>query len=286
MITTVSTRLGRLKRILVALDASEQSLTALETAATLAQAMQGELTGLFVEDAELLTLAKLPYSTEVRHAGAEIHHLDMPKLEKEIAERSVYARQALERTGSDRQLRWRFRCVRGNVHREIAAAAGDVDLICIGHRVGSGYAKSRMGGMAQLVLENNAPVLIAGSPNRPFIGSVAVVFDGTEHARDDIQNAASIALILKSDLVLLLTDAATEDPSEMLNWANSISGQDVNISVMEIKGGHQFSSVGSSLEGPVGLIVCGIDKKGSIPGWLEYLTEVHGCPLLLLPRNH
>ena len=59
MITTVNARLGRLKRILVALDASEQSLTALETAATLAQAMQGELTGLFVEDAELLTLKAL-----------------------------------------------------------------------------------------------------------------------------------------------------------------------------------------------------------------------------------
>lgn len=286
MITTVSSRLGRLKHILVALDASEQSLTALEAAATLAQAMQGELTGLFIEDAELLTLAKLPYSTEVRHAGAEIHHLDMSRLEKELAERSVSARQALERTGSERDLLWRFRCVRGNVHREIAAAACDVDLICIGRRIGSGYTKSRMGGMAQLVLENSAPILIAGSANRPFIGSIAVVFDGSDNAKDCIRNAVSIAHKLKSDLVILLTDAATQDPTETLQWAGSISDQDVNIGAVEIKGGQQFSSIGSSVEGPIGLIVCSIDEKGSVPGWLEYLTEIHDCPLLLLPRNH
>lgn len=286
MITTVSSRLGRLKRILVALDASEQSLTALETAAALAQAMQGELTGLFVEDADLLTLAQLPYSTEVRHAGAEIHHLDVPKLEREIAERSVHARRAMERTGSERELRWRFRCVRGNVHREIAAASGDVDLICIGRRIRSGYAKSQMGSMAKVVLENDAPVLISGSANRPFIGSVVAVFDGTDNTKDYLQNAASIAHRLKSDLVLLLTDAAREAPSEILDWANTISDQDVHIDIVEIKEGHQFSSAGSPLGGPIGLIICGIDEKGSIPGWLAYLSEVHGCPLLLLPRKH
>jgi hypothetical protein len=74
----------------------------------------------------------------------------------------------------------------------------------------------------------------------------------------------------------------TEPPK----WANSISGQDVNIDVVEVKRGHQISSAGSSVEGPFGLIVCGIDEKVSISGWLEHLTEVHGCPLLLLPRNH
>ena len=51
-----------LARILVALDASASGRAALAGAAALAAELQAELLGLFVEDANLLRLASLPFS--------------------------------------------------------------------------------------------------------------------------------------------------------------------------------------------------------------------------------
>lgn len=278
-----SRKLARLERILVALDASEQSLTALETAAVLAQAMKSELTGLFVEDAELLTLAELPFTSEVRQAGAQVHRLDVAQMETEIAKRMLSARQALERTGARRHLRWRFHSVRGNVHREVAAAASEVDLLCIGCRSGSGYLKSRIGGMALRALQSNAPVLIAGSVDRAFSGPVAVVFDGSDAAMSCADLAVATARQLKSDLVILATQSAKVDLPALQHWIDTTVSEDVNCSITAVKGDDPLPLLKSAVAGRFGLIVCGVDEDGSVPSWLEHLTEGHGCPLLLVP---
>ncbi len=57
------------RRILVGLDASRQSLQALETAALWAAEMSAELMGLFVEDAGLLDIAALPVSPRASHSA-------------------------------------------------------------------------------------------------------------------------------------------------------------------------------------------------------------------------
>jgi len=285
MIANHSRNWARVERILVALDASEQSLTALDTAAALAQAMKSELTGLFVEDAELLTLAELPFSTEVRHAGAQLHRLDAAEMEKEISNRLMSARQALERTGAQRQLRWRFHSVRGNVHREVAAAASHVDLLCIGCRSGSGYLKSRIGGTALRALQSNAPVLIAGSVKRPLSGPVAVIFDGSDDAKDCAGLAVATARQLKGDLVFLVTGPASDELSAVQHWIDTTVAQDVHCSITAVKGDDPLPVLKSAAEGRFGLIVCGMGEDGSVPSWLEHLTEVHGCALLLVPRR-
>ena len=56
----------KIQRILVALDASTDSLAALDAAAKLAQCLQAELVGLFVEDVNLLYMAGLPFTRELR----------------------------------------------------------------------------------------------------------------------------------------------------------------------------------------------------------------------------
>ncbi|MBK7177644.1 MAG: universal stress protein [Chloroflexi bacterium] len=57
----------KIQRILVALDASPHSLAALEAAIDLAERLDAELQGLFVEDINLLRLAQLPFARELRY---------------------------------------------------------------------------------------------------------------------------------------------------------------------------------------------------------------------------
>jgi len=54
-----------IRRILVAMDTLSDNQAVLESAAELAAQLEAELTGLFVEDTDLLQAAELPVSLEV-----------------------------------------------------------------------------------------------------------------------------------------------------------------------------------------------------------------------------
>ncbi len=56
---------AEIRRVLLPLDVSRDSLTALEIASNLAAALGGEVSGLFIEDTELLTAGSLPFAREV-----------------------------------------------------------------------------------------------------------------------------------------------------------------------------------------------------------------------------
>ena len=59
-------------RVLVAVDASAASLLALELAADLAAALRASLTGLYVEEEDLLHAAGLPFARRVRAQSGEL----------------------------------------------------------------------------------------------------------------------------------------------------------------------------------------------------------------------
>ena len=72
------------RRILVALDASQHSLAALEAASELAEALKAELVGIFVEDVNLLNLAGLPFVREVGYPSGAARPLDSPSMERAL----------------------------------------------------------------------------------------------------------------------------------------------------------------------------------------------------------
>ena len=86
------------ERILVALDASPQSVAALRAAAELAALMEAELEGLFIEDINLLHLCGLPFSHEIGSYTAKRRQLDNLALERQL--RGL----ATERRDADRVL--------------------------------------------------------------------------------------------------------------------------------------------------------------------------------------
>ena len=140
-------------RILVALDSSRASLTALESAALLAEAMQYELVGLFVEDPDLMTLASLPFSREVRRSGI-IQNLDPEALRKDVARHAAAARYAMQQVAVRRHIRWSFRSIQGDVRTEVSAAA---DILCVSRRSSDRYRRQSMGNPVRMVLERQSP---------------------------------------------------------------------------------------------------------------------------------
>lgn len=121
-----------IRRILVALDASTDSVAALKTAASLAASLQAELVGLFVEDINLLRLAGLPFASEVQRVTGTGRVLDEAGMERDLQLQASQARRALANAAADAEATWTFRVVRGVVTTEILAAALEADLLTLG----------------------------------------------------------------------------------------------------------------------------------------------------------
>ena len=89
------------RRVLVPLDASPESRALLELAADLAACFESSLTGLFIEDEDLLAFADLPFAREVSLSGASLRGLSRQHIQ------SHYRAQASQATlGQGGALAW------------------------------------------------------------------------------------------------------------------------------------------------------------------------------------
>ncbi len=164
-------------RILVAVDASPHSLAALRAAVDLAERFDAELTGVFVEDINLLRLAELPFARQVR-VYSSVQPLDTQHLEQELRAQARRARQALAQSASRAHLRTSFLVRRGVVSAELLKAALEADLVILGK---AGWSHRRRMGSTTRILVAQSPsstmILQHGSRLGMVIG---VLYDGSE----------------------------------------------------------------------------------------------------------
>jgi nucleotide-binding universal stress UspA family protein len=195
-------------RIVVGLDASSQSLVALEEAAELAAWMGAELLGLFVEDVELLRLATSPVAREILYPSAQERPLDTARMESKLRAQAEQARRALERVAERVKVPWDFRVVRGEVAAQVLLAAAEADLLSLG-RVGWSLARRwRVGSTARAALGARTSLLVAQrriSRSLP----VSVVYDRSPGCEDAVRVAARLAKATSELLtVFLLADSS------------------------------------------------------------------------------
>lgn len=196
------------RRVVVAIDASEPSVAAAEAAAEIAAALAVELAGRFVEDDRLLRLAGHPAVSAVDALSAERRALERRALERAMRAQAERARQRIEaaarRTGSS----WRFEVRRGGVDDEVLAELDAADLLAVG-RVGWGGGRL-LGGTARAALARGpgAVLLLPRSP-RP-LGAAAVLFDGGAGSCAALDLAAHLAVAMGCPLRLLVELAAAD----------------------------------------------------------------------------
>ena len=73
-----------IKQILVAVDGSPSSLSALENSVELAARLNAELVGLFVEDINLLRATQLPFTREISFFSSGLRRLEAAELERQL----------------------------------------------------------------------------------------------------------------------------------------------------------------------------------------------------------
>jgi len=199
------------QRVLVALDASRRSLTALKAAADLAALLQAELQGLFVEDINLIRLSHLPFVDEIGLYSATRRPYDSRTAEREFRILANQMRRAVAQTAISAQVDWSFKVMRGRVDRELVTASNQAKMVTLG-RVGRTPGR-RLGSTARTLLAEAAcPVFLLGEEGLTF--PLAVIHTGSPASDQALKLAVTLMQGQESALLLLVAADPQQNEGE------------------------------------------------------------------------
>ena len=167
-------------RILVAIDASPQSLTALRAALELATLLDAEVDAIFVEDINLLHLCGFPFNREIGSYTGSLRPLESTAIESQLRAVAGRIQRTITTLAAQSPVRWTFRVSRGPVVDELLAAAGSASMRSMG-RAGQLRRKSLGSTARALVQQSRRPLLILGESGG-FQQPLTAVFTGTPAA--------------------------------------------------------------------------------------------------------
>ena len=270
---------SRVRRILVALDASPHSHAALQEAAALAAPLQAELAGVFVLDSELLRFSALPVARETGLTSAQRRTLDPESMERALRLQAERARKSLEDTARQHRLEATFRLMRGNVLVELLRAAEETDLLAMGLMGQMNLNRSRMGSTVRGVASRAACSVLLLSPDVRKGSAVVAIYDRSPQADRALAIASQLAAQRRSALVVLLcgSEGSAGSLEEAVSAQLAESGQKPLTQAVEPG---QFDDLKAALkEHDAGLLVMASDCQ-LIEGHQDQLA-VLDVPVLL-----
>lgn len=164
----------RRKRLIVAIDNSPESMAAVGVAVPLARSLGLEVEGLFVEEVDLLRMARLPFITEIRYGQRSPLPLVEKDLRRTLRARADTAREKLEAFAKSHQVRATFRVAPGRPARLLLEAGKDVDLVVMG-RSGHRLHQRDLGTTTAVVLDQGRSDVLVASQMADATGEVVAI---------------------------------------------------------------------------------------------------------------
>lgn len=197
-----------IRRIVVAVDASPHSQAALEAAVDMASRYRAELLALFVEDANVLRVAALPFAHEVGEYSALRRSMEVPWIERKLRARSRRIEAAFQLLVHRGSVRGTFRVARGNVRAEIQSAAQEADVLVVGRAGWSQVRRRHLGSTARAACSDTVPgVTVILREGERIAPPILVVYDGSSLGEHALDIAAGLVERLAQPLrVLILTE--------------------------------------------------------------------------------
>jgi nucleotide-binding universal stress UspA family protein len=274
----------RVRRLLVALDASEPSRAALDAAIDLASRLGSDLLGLFIEDEALIRIGGIPIARVVGLGSAAGRAVDVSDMERELRAVSSRARRMLAEAAAAARVPWSFRAVRGRVTEELLAAAAEADLICLA-RVGGTRARDHsLGSTARAVVTRATGTVLLVPPGRRVERPIRVVYDGSRAAVLALAEAAHLAGDGPPRLVVLVVAESVDDLERVRRDAErrlaELGVEPRPGSVVVVGGKDQLAGAVRAERG--GLLVLAAGAFGGDPGDLERLLNQVAMAVLVV----
>jgi nucleotide-binding universal stress UspA family protein len=185
---------------MVMLGDIEADKATLEALSLLAGNTSAEISGMFIEDIELLSLAELPIAREYCRLTHAERRLQSPDIERQLRVQARAAQRALAEVAARLGSPLSFRIVRGALPALLREALEETDLMLFS----TVRATLRTPGASG-----------RASTSGPLRRPVAVVFDGSEASRRALKVALQLATIGVTPLSVVLTALNSEDLSSL-----------------------------------------------------------------------
>jgi nucleotide-binding universal stress UspA family protein len=117
-----------LERITVAFAATDPQPHSLEAIATLAAGHKAKISCVFIEDADMLRAARLPFALEVCRATNVVRRIDPREIERSLKKRATAARKLFAETAERSGAKWSFEVVRKRTASAVLELAKDTDV--------------------------------------------------------------------------------------------------------------------------------------------------------------
>lgn len=235
------------RRILLALDWGRDPL-ALETAFRLADVLSASVQALFVEDADLLRLSRLPFAQEIGLGSAVLRRMGAARLERELRLRAAELEHLLARRAG--RVHWSFETVQGALPAAALNTAADLYIFS---RRASGWP---------------------AAPPPPH-SAVVAVFDGSEAALRALATAMALA---DGGPLLVLSSAAADARAASLPLT---SGRRVPVSYRMLPALTSEDIAEAVRQAHAGVLVLGESAAGTAAD-IARLLELSGVPLILV----
>lgn len=271
-----------IRRIVVALDASPDSLAALEASAELAASLGAELSGLYVEDVNLLRVVARKETTEIDLLSGRRRPLGLRDLERQLRVQASRARRTLERTAVGLSVRWSFRTARGRPSHELQAESADLVTVGVrGHGVGRGPGST----VLRLLDATGLPVLVTRRGAR--LGrSVFVLHDGGRAGDRALETATYLALQRDAPMVVLMAAPADRGPEtesarvrERMETVGRTAGRTPETRTRWLATAEAQSILAALRHERCGLLV--LPRSGPVSDLHLLLRQAH-CPVLVV----
>jgi len=202
------------RRVVVAVDLCRRDHNSWTHAVNLAERLDAELVALFVEDEDLLRLAKLPFSTEISRVSGAVRNLDPVAITFEMTRQIDKLKALLAESIDQRSLRAMVKTVRGRFLREVLVATGDADFVFVS---ASSHAGEQLRSFGWRQLGSHMPV-------RNSIHSVWSVYDGSDVSRRSVQLASELSQSMTSPLSIALRPDPGQPVEDLKTSAMSLLG--------------------------------------------------------------
>jgi hypothetical protein len=193
-----------------------------------------EITGLFIEDLDVLNLGHLRVSREVRFADASARIPDAADMERQVQAYARRVRAAFETQVRSMNVTSSFRVTRGTLQSCLQEACADIDMLVIP------AAREWMG--QRILLRSHLPNLISGGPRTVILanpaprarGGVAVLFEDTDAGRAALRTAVDISEAKKLAMTVLLPAVDAENLQRLHGAAKEVIGDCANVNFHRI----------------------------------------------------
>jgi len=211
-------------RIMLGMKSASQIAPAVDAASVLAEVINVDLFGLFVEEDAMINLAGLPFARAVDLGGGEVKPLTPQLIEQTFARNAETCRKAIEAGAGSSRVSWTFKTSRGQVSGEIESAVEIGDLLVLAGECRGLASTDLLREMRSVPAGTRGMVIVTERCATRTKGPVVAIDDGDAIGADTVSLAAGLAASTDNKLVVLAVAATQAIADRISVRASGLAG--------------------------------------------------------------